>query len=167
MPTSHHARRPSQLKRTAYHEAGHAVVSFALRRAVRRVSIVPGEEFLGRCTLAQAGDPDGLPERQERARAEREILVLLAGGLAEAKLAGRHNHAGASQDIDAAFSWATRVSGSMEEAEAYLAWLRVRARHLLDVPEHWSAVEALAAELLQRREVSGRAARRVYLAAQR
>jgi ATP-dependent Zn protease len=29
------------VERTAYHEAGHAVVSFALRRAVRHLSILP------------------------------------------------------------------------------------------------------------------------------
>jgi hypothetical protein len=33
---------------TAYHEAGHAVVAFALRRAVKGVSVVPNAESNGR-----------------------------------------------------------------------------------------------------------------------
>lgn len=41
------SHRHSKLKATAYHEAGHAVAAFLLHRGFRRVTIVPGEGFLG------------------------------------------------------------------------------------------------------------------------
>ena len=34
---------------TAYHEAGHAVVSLILGRPVHRVSVLPNRERLGQC----------------------------------------------------------------------------------------------------------------------
>lgn len=38
---------PSQLRKTAYHEAGLAVAAMHLERRIRKVTIVEGEDYLG------------------------------------------------------------------------------------------------------------------------
>ena len=46
-----------QRELTAYHEAGHAVACWALRRRFSYVTLVPGEDFLGQ--LVGRGLPKG------------------------------------------------------------------------------------------------------------
>jgi hypothetical protein len=158
--------RPSELECIAYHEAGHAVVAVALGRAVNRVSIIPDEErdTLGHCANRKMPffHPDYDYDRKTRALAEREILIYIAGGIAEARVRGRHNHVGARADIGMAMDMAARMSGDTEEASAYLAWLHARAKNLVAVPWHWRAVEKVAAVLLARQRISGQAVRRLF-----
>src|SRR5436305_1804383 len=101
-------KRPAELECTAYHEAGHAVAAFALRRAVRRVSVVPdvAADSVGRCAYGSLADtfrPDvDNASSKTRARAECVIMLALAGGIAEALFKGRHNHGGAGRDYASA-----------------------------------------------------------------
>lgn len=75
--------------------------------------------------------PDVSDEALTRARAERAILILLAGPAAEARFTGRQNRAGAASDSAAADDLAFRMIGDEEEAGKYLDWLKVRARNLV------------------------------------
>lgn len=79
------ARERERLRRTAYHEAGHVVASYALRRGIAKARIVPNEEegSLGRNINVRLRNfhPDiesygaiGCPRR----RVEREMQILLA-----------------------------------------------------------------------------------------
>jgi ATP-dependent Zn protease len=86
LPKRDHKTRT--LRRTATHEAGHATASFALRRAVKEVSIIPDEqaETLGYVVNHRMGQtirPDVCQDHRHRAWVEREIILLLAGGAAE------------------------------------------------------------------------------------
>src|SRR5947209_4818556 len=95
--------RPSRLEGTAYHEAGHAVASFALDLGVQRVHIIPdrGEEgALGCCVgdpFPQDIDLDNYLEPEDRERVEHYIMAFCAGHLAEMKRSGQVNHVGAWQ----------------------------------------------------------------------
>jgi ATP-dependent Zn protease len=40
-------RTAEEIRATAYHEAGHAVVAIAQGLTINKVSIIPGEEFNG------------------------------------------------------------------------------------------------------------------------
>jgi hypothetical protein len=66
-----------------------------------------------------------------------------------------------SDDNLGALNIAVAVSGSPDEGAAYFWWLRHRALNLVQQPEVWSAIEALARELLVRGSLPGEAAEQV------
>ena len=83
-----------RLEALAHHEAGHAVAAVELRRAINYVTIIPENDSLGHCSFP---DPK-FDDRRLAAWIEREVLIGLCGGAAEAKLIGRRNHRGAMGD---------------------------------------------------------------------
>jgi ATP-dependent Zn protease len=146
---------------TAYHEAGHAVVSLALGRAVHQVSVLPDREHLGLCEFRKA------VFRPSEDWLEREILIALGGIAAEARQTGRYAWDGAGRDFDYVRSLALRRGGDDRQAERLERRLLAKAEHLLAQPVHWRAVGLIAAELLRRGTVSGRAARHFFEQARR
>jgi hypothetical protein len=157
------------VERTAYHEAGHAVVSFALRRAVRHLSIVPDEETNGRVANHELrnSQPDRENDARTRGLVEREIMILLAGGIALAKFQGHGRRRGDGQDLRDANLLADGICGDLDERIAFVRWLRERTRLLLNQPWHWRAVKDIARALLEHKELTGRAAQRIFQAAER
>jgi hypothetical protein len=151
------------LRYTAYHEAGHAVAAFRLNRSVRKLSIIP-DETTGNLGLTQ-NTATKVDEDSNRfaAFAERQIVILFAGGAAEAKHRGQNDHKGANQDYQSAVELALKVCGSEEEAEKYLAWLKCCAKNMMANRELWQAVTALAEELLAKKEIKGAEAKRIFL----
>jgi hypothetical protein len=155
------------VQRIAYHEAGHAVGGYLNRRPLLRVSIVETEDAWGTCTYRNWGEsfrPDIEVTMRVRDGLERAIITGLAGPEAEAKYIGEPDkelNVGADSDYRAALNCALYVASSAEESEAYLAWLAIRARAMFRHPMKWAAVEAVAAELVERREFSARHAREV------
>jgi hypothetical protein len=152
----------------AYHEAGHAVMSFILRRGVTRVTIIPNDESktLGLCTsthLPRSFSPDMKMDARARNVIEREVMILLAGTTAERKFRGRHNWRGANDDLRKAVNLASYYCPSTEEVGKYLDWLKERTwNDLCNKPAHWRAVEYIAAELLETQAISGKKAKDLY-----
>ena len=162
------AAKPSRLELTAYHEAGHAVVSVLERRPIIAVTIEPDGEYLGRVLNSPMGksfQPEIDSGRRTRSLIEAEIRICFAGCLAESKRVGREVRAGAEQDLDVAANLATYATGSVEETSAYLEWLMVATRQLIAQKHHWKAIETLAAQLVLQTTLSGRAAKKVIIAA--
>ena len=161
------ARRPSKLERTAYHEAGHAVAAYDQRRRISRVSIIPDfeEGTLGHCSYSQFWKdfhPDINDDSKTRGHIETAIICCLSGHTAEARLSGRNNWVGSSQDRSAALGLALYIApGGGKELQHYYNWMWERTKGLLAKPFYWDAIEALAAELLQRRDIGGQKARRI------
>jgi hypothetical protein len=154
-----------KLKKTAYHEAGHAVAAFAMSKRFKKVSIIPipDDNSLGR--VSGCGWNSKLnPEIDEGVRlrhlVEAQIIIFLAGPVAEAKLTGRYNHIGASKDYAGAVSYADYVTGSSEETGAYINWLIEKTKNILSL-YHWNAVELLAGELIKHREIGYKATREI------
>jgi hypothetical protein len=83
-----------------------------------------------------------------RERIEREVVCLLAGFAAERKFTGRRNHVAANADTRAATDLAAYACGTVDEVSAFLAWLSIRTRDLVEV--HWLAVVAVAEALIER-----------------
>lgn len=154
----------SKLERTAYHEAGHAVVSYWTERAITVVSIKPDKEAgtLGHVRsmkLKGVWIPDVEPERY-RKRMEKMIMVNFAGMEAERLIGSRYNWVGASQDWKNATDWAMYLTeGDVDEVPLYLEWLRHKTKRLLQKPYLWHAVEALKEELLKRETIKGKDAK--------
>ncbi len=140
---------------TAYHEAGHAVVALALGRPIHRVSVLPGGRFLGLCEFGKA------VFRPSEDWLEREILIALGGLAAEARLTGDYAWDEADRDLQYVRELTVLRAGE-RQAERLERRLLSKAEHLLAREAHWRAVELIAAELLQRGVISGRAARHLF-----
>ena len=156
-------------RRVAYHEAGHAVACYLLHKPFHYVTI-RGEDLEGTMGHVMAWDapegyrPDINEDARTRARVERDVMVLLAGQVAD-ELAGYSprdpDYYGPEGDNSAAVSMASYITGSDEQLEHYLAWLLARTKDKLALPWHWAAVVAVADALQERRRLSAREARRI------
>ena len=139
----------SQLERTAYHEAGHAVVAFALGGVVESVQL-GGEE------------DDWLPARFGDCRVnwgavaagqrERELMTVLAGPVAEQLYSNAPVELSDLRAWQADWITALQISGTLasDEASQYRLLRKtvtaLKAR--LDEEPFWSAIAAVADELL-------------------
>lgn len=153
---------------TAYHEAGHAVAAYFLRRVgkVRCVSIIPDSERETVGHTAHWSTPAfwralnrGEWPDHARCRFEDEVVVLLAGGSAERRFAGRADHIGARSDYEKAADFAIAATGSKRAANAFLRWLQVTTEDLVTL--RWPAIQAVAAALVEHKRLSGACVRKV------
>ena len=135
-------------RRTAYHEAAHAVIAYYSKHGprARSITIVPGEDSEGAVewynhSLEQVvGDLRRLVDR---------ITICLAGNEAERRLTGRRDNRGADSDYRFVKDLVLGSMASSEEANAFLRWLRVLTeRH---VAVRWPVIEGVAAALLERK----------------
>src|SRR5262245_5457563 len=149
---------PDPREVTAYHEAGHAVAALTLGRPVARVSIRPDRKFLGVCTF------DKGIARPSEDWVEREAMIALAGPAAEAGFTGELDWVAAAHDHDYAFDLARARGGDGKKADRLVKRWLAKADHLLGRGDAWAAVERIAAELVRRDEISGRAARHLFRA---
>ena len=140
---------------TAYHEAGHAVAALALGRPVHRVSVLPDGQFLGLCRFGKG------VFRPSEDWLEREILIALGGLAAEALHTGDYAWDGAARDRQYVHGLAVQRAGE-RQAERLERRMLAKAEHLLGQEGHWRAVELIAAELMRRGAISGRAARHFF-----
>jgi ATP-dependent Zn protease len=140
---------------TAYHEAGHAVMALALGRPIHRVSVLPDGQFLGLCQFGKG------VFRPSEDWLEREILIALGGIAAEAIHTGNYAWDGAARDQQYVHGLAVQRAGE-RQAERLERRMLAKAEHLLGQKGHWRAVELIAAELLRRGVISGRAARHFF-----
>lgn len=151
---------------TAYHEAGHAVATYFLGRAgrVKRVTIVPDpkQDTLGCMHHAGARRrfrPDIDWDGATRLRLEAEIMILLAGGIAEARATGPRAPGGCTRDDEHAADLALYAGASERQADPFLKWLEIRTEEL--IATRWAQVEAVAAALLRRGTLDEHALRRL------
>jgi hypothetical protein len=140
---------------TAYHEAGHAVIALILGRPVHGVSILPDRERLGLCAFGKAA------VRPSEDWIEREMLIALGGLAAEARHTDNYAWDEADRDLQYVRDLAVQRAGP-RRAERLERRLLSKAEHLLAKEGHWKAVERIAAELLRRGTVSGRAVRHFF-----
>ncbi|MCE2814752.1 MAG: hypothetical protein LW850_30555 [Planctomycetaceae bacterium] len=149
------------LRATAYHEAGHAVMAMILGRAVQKVTIVPGQSHLGAQRLGACHLQKG-KSRGAQDYLEDEVMILLAGMVAESQITGQYCQQGAAQDL----RFVRRMLQTRNDGERQIQRLEKRLlskteHHLLDA-QSWRAVEAIAAELVKSQTISGRAVKHLY-----
>ena len=154
----------AELRATAYHEAGHAVAAFVLRRPIRTASIEPAEGSLGRVEHHPPGkwfQPDAGVDTRTRNLVKRHIVGHLAGPLAEERFTGSHNETGATSDHHHAVDLASYLVDDDERLQILVDDLSSRAAELLARTDVWRAVEAVAEELVRDRLLAGREVRAV------
>ena len=156
-------RRTTQLERTAYHEASHAVVATLLDVAVREVTIVPyvpEDDYAVKVLDARAGG--GVKVSGCFVSLGQQLDVLLAGGVGENMF--RRDYlifslfGSASSDMyraeEAALcAFLGRAEEPHARAKRLLRKRRKSVRELLR--ENWNQVERVVQELLQHKTVSG------------
>jgi ATP-dependent Zn protease len=140
---------------TAYHEAGHAVVALCLERPVHRVSVLPNQDLLGKCEFRKG------VFRPTDDWLETEILIALAGMVAEARLTGTYDRLAASRDL----AYVRKLSlqrATERQLERFERRMLAKAENLLADDALWAAVEAIAEQLVKLGTISGRATRHLY-----
>lgn len=148
-----------QLWATAYHEAGHAVIALYLGIGLGRhgVSIRPDEDTHGHVGLRRGfrGNPETQNSDRVRLGLERRAMVSLAGHEAQRQFRSssvRRHHA--SQDRANAADCLSFNVGSSEELTAYLHLLQIRVRQIVKLPHIWAQITAVAAALIEKRQLT-------------
>lgn len=148
--------------RTAYHEAGHAVMASLMDIPFESISVMFGkdDDFEG-CFQIHEGEEkrvEHLDPGEKRAIIEKYVMVALAGELSEFLLTGRHSMRDSLSDYLKAYKLVfdlciptERFDPDDRETELYIGWLSERCKNILKTPRTWRAVEALANELAQRK----------------
>jgi len=146
----------------AYHEAGHAVAAMKIKglKAVGAITIdeIKHEQsnhggFHNKSLLRDVHPAS--PSLRARSRVEKEIMVAMAGGLAQGRKfgpAGVRDHS--RSDMEYAVELALYSNDDKPEAKVFLESLSIRAESLVE--SSWPMIEALAAELLKRRRMTGK-----------
>ena len=152
------------LDKTAYHEAGHAVVGWAVGRRLKKVTIIPTRETVG-CTYhyrllhfrpdADNYIPNGTAYARTFTKSVHEASIFLGGMEAERKFCGRYNYQQASSDVGRAWDLCNYFSGDEygPEFKAMYQWLRLKTRNIVE--NHWVCVEALAKQLVESMTMKG------------
>ena len=155
-------RQVTDLERVAYHEAGHAVAGFLLRRSFAYVTIESAADSLGHCDFAPLDSLLGqiIDGAGDHAIAElrRGLITVLAGPAAEERFAGPYDLAG-EDDTEQAVDLASVIAATPNEARALAEAAFDEARGLWSIAAQWAAVAALAAALLERNRLSYEEAR--------
>jgi len=147
--------RTAAARRAAYHEAGHAVACYSLRRRFERVSILKSgpAERVGHVPFEPSDEADPQSDRERRAekRFEHQLVIQLAGLAAVGVLTGRRNLRG--EYLDRAKELARLRCSSGEEVDAYLKWLLIRTENQMRMPVWWRMIQSLADELLKHKQL--------------
>lgn len=144
----------------AFHEAGHAVVSVCERMPVVRVTIVPDGDTDGVCVgrpWPASRSPEFFNDSRTKTRLRKQIRVLFAGPIAEARSQGTKDWDLDENSWDAQSIAECALEHSHDRATELCAAEQRHAEVL--VTEHWAAIAAVAEALLNRGILSGRRVR--------
>lgn len=144
---------------TAYHEAGHAVIAYALGATIESVQL-GGEadewlpERFGECRISW-----GRVDATSNWQLQREVLSVLAGPVAEMIYRGETPHPASfgPWQHDWKFAWTLSAELVRDPArrsqvlEGLIVWLHNRMR----TDQCWAAVAAVADEILAHEFVDG------------
>jgi ATP-dependent Zn protease len=162
-------RRAKRLRETAFHEAGHAVAAFFYDVPVRRVTIVPEGDSLGRtiymprvvnATRRVFEGYDAKP--RDRQMVENKLVSTACGRAAARRLTGRTNYVGADHDLEAEGEIMLRLGYVGDELRLYGRLLDSQARRFVDL--RWRQVCDVAEALLARSQLSADELREVMRA---
>ena len=157
----------TDLRSSAYHQAGHAVMSWLARVDIPPLSVVEGGRPAAcaaaphvKATGAQAVD-QLFAWKEER---EAAVRIILAGVMAQDIAAsGQRTDFESESDFRKARKLVAEISATYAELIAYLQLLCVQTHHLLRA--NWASVEAVATVLLSRKSLAPRETAALILAA--
>ncbi len=160
-PDAQSTAKTQQRIATAYHEAGHAVMAVVLGRSVQKATIAPAQLQSGATRLGVCEMKKGR-ERASKDVLEDDILILLAGMVAEAKFTGQYCQRGAAQDLRGVNRLLQQRGGSERQLQRLHRRMLDKAEYLLSDATNSAAVDRVAKELLERTTISGRSVRYLF-----
>lgn len=164
---------------TAYHEAGHAVVSWALRVPIKSVTIdwdKVSADLIEKSKQRHRGRPRGqlyqsdmpvtigsliLREPRALAKAKKHLAVHRAGVYAEMKVQRIAFTTKNLQLFTDIYDELKSGQGEILLAQAHVSVPSVEKQARILIERHWPAVKALAAVLLEKHTMSGQAVRKL------
>jgi len=149
-----------ELAATAYHEAGHAVMATILGRKIQKVTIASAHLQTGGVRLGVCELGKGRTKASHDA-IEDEVLILLAGMVAEAHFTGKYCSLGASQDLRLVNRLLADRGGSQRQFARVQRRMLEKTEHLLSETAHAKAITQVARELITRTTISGRNVRHI------
>ena len=122
------AHRVPRLERTAYNQAGHAVMAVLQGRTFGDVSIIPSEGASGRVdgfalTEDQQNEIAAGPRRRLERHVRSEIMIYYAGHVAERMRTRKLTLRGAEADLAQAAEMATKLHADEATRGAFVLWL--------------------------------------------
>lgn len=160
------ARAAEQLRATAYHEAGHAVMAMIVGRPVHKLTIASGQLQTGGVRLGACEMKKG-KAKASNDWLEDTVLILLAGMVAEGHFTGRYSPSGAAQDLQAVRQLLNQRVSNDRQLERLQRRLLDKAEHLLADESATKAIATIVQELLQKQTISGRAVQHFFNQASR
>ena len=150
----------AELIATAYHEAGHAVMAMILGRNIQKVTIKSGQIQTGGVRLGVCELGPGR-SRSSQDLMEDEVMILLAGMVAESKFTGQYCERGAAQDLRYVAAILRDRGGSESQQQRLQRRILDKTEHILSDPAHAQAIAYVAKELIERTTISGRSVRHI------
>jgi ATP-dependent Zn protease len=145
---------PTDRERTAYHEAGHAVLHHHFGHRIQSVTIEAAGSTLGLTRVNRELDFSG--DALDRDEVEKELIIALAGERSEEIAFRQPPDFGLDQDRETADRLLEQFPVDIGD-EIYDSAFR-RSRELLE--ERWTSVQKLAHALLKRATLSAEDVRR-------
>ena len=134
---------------TAIHEAGHAVAAILLRQKFKYATICPNEDSLGRVMLL-VSSPRSMADRAIRRRLQRDLILAVAGPIAEALYEGSDSSFELSD-----FNEVCRLLEPFEaDSEKILRNAVCKTYRLLAEPCNMARLAAVASGLLEHKILS-------------
>jgi hypothetical protein len=132
-------------------------MAYLAGRRVRGLSAVAHGDVLGEVQYRGfVSFPAGaLDDARTRRKLEGEIMIALAGLVAEMVHTPRVDRAGAPPDLQRAMQVAFEAIADPEEATAFVNWLFVRTRNRLSDRRCARAIAALSTQIAERRTLTG------------
>ncbi|MDV2496601.1 MAG: hypothetical protein RX316_10410 [bacterium] len=153
-------KRSTALQATAYHEAGHLLVAWRENITVHSVSIIDNPKIgsAGRVYLRNPLDGARRSKavtKRSRRRLEGLVRYFLSGALAQKRFNPRsYRRWHDEDDRKQARKIIKRLAGADDEtARAALKHLEAQASDMLSEERSWLCVEAIAAALMERKEL--------------
>jgi ATP-dependent Zn protease len=148
----------NRLLKTAFHEAGHAVMAQIVGRPIEKVSISPahlhsGGMRLGVCKLQKGR------KKSSKDALEDEVMILFAGMVAESYLTGEYCRQGAGQDLRMIRRLLLNRGGSERSLQKLEKRILEKTEHTLDDRAHLNAIQRVAEKLVENESISGRSVR--------
>lgn len=146
----------------AYHEAGHAVVGHVVGRLIEEVSIVSDRKrgYKGYCRCSSFMEAANDRFQWQEGSANPEIVTFFyAGTIAPEIICQKHGweyervRNGDQDDLNMIDKWCLESLVDQKECSAVKETRLAQAREILT--QYWSAVDALAIELIVHEKVAG------------
>lgn len=146
---------------TAYHESGHAVMALLEGRPIEKVTICPAQMEAGGSRLGACKIQKGR-QKSSQDPLESEVLVLLAGMVAESHFTGRYCQVGASQDLMMVERLLSRRVSKERELQRLAKRMLNKTEHILNAKINRTAIISIAQQLVKKETISGRAVRQLF-----